>query len=403
MTILLVAGEASGDARGAELAVALRRRDPTVRLLGAGGEAMRAAGVELLHPLTRLAAVGIADVLRRLPAYHHAMRRLEACLDAQRPDAVILIDFPGFNLRLAPRVKRRGIRLIYYISPQLWAWKPERMRIIRRTVDRMLVILPFEEPLYREAGVPVAFVGHPLLDTPPPTEPPHDVRRRLGIPTDQPLITLLPGSRRQEIAVHWPILRRAAVRIVEQIGVARFALIEAPASSARWLSLGMEATPGALLRCSAAPKERRRAPAHWPWPSQRCGPLTIVHGDDARRHAVAAADLALVCSGTATLEAGILGCPMVIFYRTGWFNWLIFRPLVRIPSIGLVNIVAGRRIVPELIQHDLTPERLADEAVRLLRDATARAAMRQKLEQARGQLGTPGAADRAAAIILGKS
>ncbi len=373
MTILLVAGEASGDVHGARLAAALHQHDPSAQLVGAGGEAMRAAGVELLYPLTQLAAVGIADVLRRLPAYHRVMRRLEAFLDAERPDAVVLIDFPGFNLRLADRVKRRGIRLVYYISPQLWAWKPGRMRVIQRTVDQMLVILPFEETLYRQAGVPVAFVGHPLLDAPPPAETPGRFRQRLRIPPDHRLIALLPGSRSQEVAAHWPMLVHAARLITEQLGGAvRFLLIKAPSLDAAW-----------------------------PWPeSARCGSLTIVDGEAARRSGLAAADLALVCSGTATLEAAILERPMVIFYRTSLFNWLAFRPLVRIPSIGLVNVVAGRRIVPELVQFAFTPARVAEAAVRLLQDDRARGAMQAALRETRAKLGTPGAAARAAEIIL---
>jgi len=374
MKILLVAGEASGDAHGARLATALKQQAPSVTLVGACGEAMRAAGVEQLYPLADLAAVGLVDVVRHLPAYHRVMRQLETFLDAHRPDAVVLIDFPGFNLRLAESAHRRGIRVIYYISPQLWAWKPERMRIIQRTVDRMLVILPFEEEWYRKAGVPVSFVGHPLLDTAQSIEPRDRFRQRLGIGPTQPMIALLPGSRLQEIAAHWPVLRQAATLIAEQLGddEAEFVMVRAPSVSDAW-----------------------------PWTRDHTGhPLHIVDGETERRSCLGAADLALVCSGTATLETALLGCPMVIFYRTRLLNWMIFRPLVKIPSIGLVNVVAGRRIAPELVQFAFTPQRVADEAVRLLRNAAARSSMRQALAAVREQLGTPGAASRAAALIL---
>ncbi|MBI3269734.1 MAG: lipid-A-disaccharide synthase [Planctomycetes bacterium] len=379
-TLLIVAGEASGDLHGAELARELRLRSPDLRLLGVGGPRMAAAGVELVADVTRFASVGVAESLSHLFEFAALYRRLISLLRRERPHAAILIDSPEFNLRFAERVKDQGIRLIYYVSPQLWAWRPGRIRDIARLVDRMVVFFPFEEELYRRHGVDARCVGHPLLDLLAPHWA-HDgragrnaARAALGLAApprgDGPLIGLLPGSRRKLVARHLPILLGAAHRILGELPDARFVGGCAP---------GIDA--GDFRRPAAS----------------RGLPLDVMSGRS--YEVMRACDLLLIASGTATLEAGLLGTPMVVMYRLGFLSWLVGLALLKTRVFSLPNIVAGRTIVPERMQWDATPETLAREALAILRSDRL-AAMARDLRGLRDRLGGPGAAGRAADAVL---
>ncbi len=338
-TLLLSAGEPSGDAAGAAVARALKARWPAASLYGLGGPAMEAAGVELLADFHDLAVMGLAEVAGRLPYFMRLLRRLTAEMRARGTDLVLPIDYPGFNLRLARRARSAAIPVLYYIAPQVWAWHRSRMAQLARNVDRLAVILPFEEPLFREAGAAVRFVGHPLLDAALPEVSAADFRATLGIDAERPLLALFPGSRGHEVRYHLPLFLEAAARVRAE----------------------MPSVQPVLARSSGVPASRYEGVPY---------PITA----DARgllRHARAA----LVKSGTTTLEAALAGTPMVITYRMHPVSYFLARRLVRVPHIGLVNLVAGRRVAPELVQGQATPETLATALLPLLAaDSAARAA-----------------------------
>jgi len=360
-TVMLVAGEASGDMYGALLVCALRRDG--VRLIGMGGSRMREAGMELSYPLADMATVGWSGVLRQLGSFRRLLRQACHEVEEHRPAALVLLDYPGFNVRLAEHAHRAGVPVIYYIAPQLWAWNPGRIHRIRRVVDHMLVILPFEENYYRESGVPVEFVGHPLLDM-VPTEllgqaerPGRDGELRLG---------LLPGSRRTEVAHMLPLMLETARRVVAREPRCRALLIRAP----------------------GLPPELYAA--------ARDAPVELCDLDYAGR---AELHFALTASGTATLENALLGVPMCVIYRTSPVNYGIAKALVRIQRIGLVNIVAGREVCPEFIQRAARPAAIADAALRVLTDPDRWQLMRHDLNAVAASLGAPGASSRVARII----
>jgi lipid-A-disaccharide synthase len=366
---MIVAGEASGDRYGGRLAWALKQAAPGMRLVGVGGPHMAHEGVELLAPLAEQAVVGVSEALRGLPLFWRVLRRLGDELRLRPPRAVVLIDFPEFNLRLARVAHRLGVPVIYYVPPQLWAWRRGRIRTVARVVSRVFTIFPFERPLYDEARVPVEFVGHPLRDWLPDL-PREAARRRLGVPDDTLLLGLLPGSRRREVDRHLPVLLTAAAEI-QRDRPAEFVLPLAP-------TLSREEVAAALSRSAV--------------------PVRLVEGQT--YEVMAAADLLLVASGTATLEAAWFGTPMVIFYRLSWLSTLIAAGLVRVTHVGLPNLLAGQEIVPELLAMKATGKRLAEAALRLLRDPGARQAQREQLAKLHPLLGSPGVADRAAARIL---
>jgi lipid-A-disaccharide synthase len=368
--IMIVAGEASGDLHGATLCRALRSLAPGRRLVGMGGERMAAAGVERAADVTAAAVIGGTEALGPLATLYRAWRRLTAVLHGQsRPAVVVVIDFPEFNLRLARVARRAGIPVVYFIPPQVWAWRPWRIRAIRRRVSRVLAVLPFEVALYESAGVPVAFVGHPVLDAVAEAPSREEARRKLAVPPDAIVLGLLPGSRAQEIAHTLPVLRAAANRIVARRPAARLVLALAPSVDRALVERLTAGTP----------------------------PVTIV--PDA--HVVMrAADLLLVTSGTATLEAALLGTPMIVCYRFSRLSEAWVRLLVRVPWISLVNITLGRSVVPEIYQRAFTPERVAAEAERLLGSPAALAAQRQGFAELRGLLGEPGVGERAAHHVL---
>lgn len=370
-TILLVAGEASGDFHGATLARALRGLAPRCRLVGMGGARMAGEGVEVLTDVTAAAAAGGTEALGRVPLLFRAFRRLRAVVErSPRPAAVVLIDFPEFNLRLARVATRAGVPVVYFIPPQLWAWRGRRIQTIRRFVSLVLAVFPFEPPLYRHAGVPVEFVGHPVLDALESVPDRAEARRALGIDTEAPLVGLLPGSRREEVERLLPAMREATTRVALARPDTRFVLGLAPTVD-----------PGAVQRHLGG------APAV----------AVVAH----RTHTVMrAADLLLVSSGTATLEAALLGTPMIVAYRLSRPSETMVRLLVRVPWISLANLTLGRCVVPELYQDAVTGERLARETLRLLGDATALEAQREAFRELGGRLGAPGVGARAARLVL---
>jgi lipid-A-disaccharide synthase len=378
--IMVVAGEASGDLHGATLCRALRALAPERRLVGMGGDRMAAAGLERLADVTASAAIGGTEALGPIPALWSAWRGLRAALAGPaRPAAVVLIDFPEFNLRLARVARRAGIPVVYFIPPQVWAWRPWRVRAIRERVSRVLAVFPFEAALYRSAGVPVEFVGHPVLDAvdgAPAREP---ARRRLGLGADELVVGILPGSRAQEIAHTLPVLRQVAARIAAARPGVRFVLAAAPSGAGAAGPLRPDGPLSAELR--------RSVPA-----------IHVVRGDT---YAVMrAADLLLVTSGTATLEAALLGTPMVVCYRFSRLTEAWVRLLARVPWIALPNIVLGRAVVPELYQRTFTADRVTDAALGLLGAPAALEAQRSAFRELRSMLGEPGVGARAARAVL---
>jgi lipid-A-disaccharide synthase len=369
-TIVIVAGELSGDLHGAALASALHAQAPGSRLIGMGGPAMAAAGVECVADVTGAAPVGIVEAVGHLAVLRRAFRRLRGVIAwPARPRAVVLIDFPEFNLRLARIARRAGVPVIYFIPPQIWAWRPGRVRTIRRLVALVLTVLPFERALYQRAGVPVEFVGHPLRDRLVEAPSRATARHALGLGASDDVIGLLPGSRSAEIGAVLTVMRDAAALIGRARSRTRFVLALAPSIDERQVR----------SRLGEAP-------------------IQIVAG---QTYAVMrAADLLLVTSGTATLEAALLGTPMVVCYRLAVLSELIARALLRVPWMSLPNLIAGRAVVPELYRRATTPEGLAQAALRLLADRDALAAQRAAFSELADQLGTGGVAARAAALVL---
>lgn len=362
-TLFVIAGEASGDEHGALLVRELKARRPDLRIVGGGGPRMAAEGAEVVVDTTPHATVGIFETVQRFGAYSKSYHVLLAALRRENPDAVVLIDYPDFNLRFAERVKDQATPLVYYISPQLWAWREGRVRTIKRLVDRMLVIFPFEEAFYRKHGVDAAFVGHPLLERLVAVPPREEARKAIGVSPDARLVGVLPGSRRKEVQRHLPILREAAERIARALPGTEFVL-----GCARGID-----------PCLATP------------------PLRAVTG--LTYELMRASDLLLVKSGTSTFEAAVIGTPMVVFYRVSLLTYLTLGPLIRTDTFAMANILAGRKVVPELMQNDCTAEKIAAEAVRMFGEGRL-AEVRRDLEAVRAKLGPPGAAGRAAEEVL---
>jgi lipid-A-disaccharide synthase len=370
---MLSAGEASGDLHGALLCRALRELEPGLRLVGMGGAHMAAAGMDVLVDPTGQASVGTSEALGRIPALYRAYRALVKRLRQERPRALVLIDFPEFNLRLARQARRAGVPTVYFVPPQLWAWRQGRVRQMARRVSRVLAVFPFELALYEKAGVPVELVGHPLLDALPLGLTRDEARRRLGVDPGHSLIGLLPGSRRDEVELLLPPMLEAAQLLAAADGRRRFVLGLAP-------TIPREQAQAHLGRVAGGPT------------------VKLVSG---RTYEVmAGAEALLIASGTATLEAALLGTPMVVCYRVSRMTEIIGRLLARVQWIGLPNLVSGRAVVPELIQEDVTGARLAAEASRLLEDEVAATVQRAAFKELRARLGEPGVGRRAARAAL---
>lgn len=369
MRLLVSSGEASGELYAAELVRNLRSLAPDIQVFGLGGERLLAQGAVLVGHVRELAVVGLLEVISHLPRIRGVFKRLLAECDRQRPDLAVLIDYPDFNLRLARALCARGIPVVYYVSPQVWAWRRGRIRTLKETARRMIVIFPFEESLYRDAGVPVSFVGHPLVDlvSAPPDRA--SFLREAGLDPGRPLLAILPGSRQKEVALNLPPLAEAVRLLSAREPALQFGVAVAPALDAAALAPPFAGTGARLLRGQA-------------------------HG------LLASAAVALVASGTATVEAALLETPMVVVYRVSALTYALGRRFVRVPHFAMVNLIAGARVVPELIQADFTPERVAAEALSLLRDDARRARMQAELAAVRRKLGGPGASQRAARAVL---
>ena len=374
---MIVAGEASGDLHGATLATALRAVEPQARCFGVGGDRMAAAGVEILYHMRHLAVVGFAEVLWHLRDVRRALNLLTTVARTQRVDAVVLLDYPDFNLTLARRLRRAvpEVPIVYYISPQIWAWRSGRVHSISRLVDTMLVILPFEEEIYASAGVEVEFVGHPLLDVAESSSKREEFSARHAIPAAATWIGLLPGSRRVEIERLLPRMLGAAELLAQEDTECAFLV---PLSS----SVEQDVYEEMFKNLGADVVSRV-------YPIADDYYATLQH-----------CQLAAVCSGTATLEAALMDTPAVVVYRTSWLTYNLAKSLVHVRDMALVNLIAGRRVVPELLQHEVTAERIADELRSFLQDDGRRQDVRAALAEVRESLGSAGASQRAARAVL---
>jgi lipid-A-disaccharide synthase len=369
-TVMMSCGEASGDLYAGALALELQRLAPGVRIFGIGGEKMHAAGAELVGDYRGLAVTGLVEALRVVPRSFSLLRRLRERMARDRPDVLVVIDFPDFNFRLAASARALGIPVVYYVSPQIWAWRAGRIKTVKQVASKVLVIFPFEKKFYEDAGVPVEFVGHPLPDLIQVTEPRERLLAGVGLDPTAPTIALLPGSRPNEVRSILPNLAEAATLIRQRVPSAQFVIARAPKLSDQMFE---------------------------PF-SRFAGPSAIVSGraDDVLH----ASDVVITASGTATVQAALHGKPMVIVYRLAPLTYKMGRRFVKVDTFGMVNLLAGRRIVPELIQDDFTPARVADEAVGLLTDPARAADMRRALAEVRDALGEPGASRRAAEAVL---
>lgn len=365
--LLISAGEVSGDMYAARLATALQKR-VDVALFGMGGPQMRAAGVDVVTDYSEVSVVGITEILSHLPSLVRAMRHLVSEAKRRQPPFAILTDFPGFHLRLARKLRPLGVRNIYYICPQFWAWRPWRVRVVRRRFAQALCIFPFEEAFFGNACVPTKFIGHPLVGAVQPSQSREAFCRRENLDPHQPILTILPGSRSAELAQHLPVIREASLQI-------------------------QQTHPSQFVIAAAAPSDVNELRAGW----NAALKVHVVAGQT--YNALAAADAAIVSSGTATVEAALLDVPMVVIYRVTPLTAMLAQPLVRTSYFSMVNLIAERRVVPELIQKDFTPERLAQEVRKLLSDQQARESLRAGLAFVRHRLGPPGAVERAADAI----
>lgn len=362
----MIAGEASGDLHGAHVIEALLRRNRDIAISGAGSIAMKRAGADIVVDAKELSVMGITAVLVKAPQIIKLMMRLKRFLAHAQPDLVILIDFPDFNIHLAGYVKKLGIPVLYYVSPTVWAWRSKRILKIKKRVDHMAVILPFEKPIYEKYNVPVTYVGHPLLDD----AAEHPIINRTHLNMDRPTIALLPGSRVDEVRRLLPNMLQAAQILQNRIPNARFVISRAPSIDELLIREMQDAVD--LHQCKMV--------------------------TDAVSKIFDRSDLAVVASGTASLEAAIYGIPTVIVYQVSPFSYWLGNKLVEVPHIGLANLIAGKRIFPELVQDEATAENMADAAHRLLSDPTAYEKMLQDIKKIQHMLGRAGASDRVAAI-----
>jgi lipid-A-disaccharide synthase len=377
--LMVVAGEESGDAHAAALVRALREAEPGARFefFGATGALMAGEGVEPVVRDEDLAITGLVEIARALPRFWAAYKALRRAALARRPDAVVLVDWPDFNLALARSLHRRGVRVIYYISPQLWAWRSHRVRQVRRDIDLLLTILPFEREWYAARGVThVEFVGHPLAGSVVARSTREEFCARHDLNPSKPIVALLPGSRRKEFERMIPVMLDAAARLLQDIPDSQFVL---------------------ALAARRTPEEAARVIDAHPAGRQLRERLRFAHNE--AREALAASDAAAVCSGTATLEAALLATPLVVVYKESALNWHTLGRLIEVEHYGLVNLVAGERLAPELMQDDFDGETLARELLALL-DPTRNARTRTRLREATARLGEGGASRRAAEAVL---
>lgn len=369
---MIVAGEASGDMHGARLIAALKEQAPEAQICGIGGPELTRQGVEILYDSSQLAVVGIVEVISHLSFIREALRTLENRLKEQQPDLLILIDYPDFNLIMAKKAKRLGIPVFYYISPQVWAWRSGRVKTIKKLVDRMAVILPFEQEFYRKRGMAVDFVGHPLMDSVRTTRTREDFLQSLGIAPESTVIGILPGSRKREIAGMLPIFLQAAKHMKDQLVKPVFLLPLAPTLCEDDLMANGLAEAGVEVK--------------------------VIRED--RYDLMAACEAVMAASGTVSLELAILNVPMVISYRVSPLTYFLGRRLIKVQYASLVNLVAGREVVPELLQDDAVPGKIAGATVRLVSNQTERTLHLNGLAEVREKLGGAGASAKAAELAL---
>jgi lipid-A-disaccharide synthase len=376
LRILISAGEASGEMYGAQLIEALRRRDPSIEFFGVGGERMRAAGCDTIVDAKDLAVVGITEILGHLPKIYGLFHKLIAEADRRKPDLAIVIDSPAFNWRVARQMKKRGVPVVYYVCPQFWAWRQGRVRLLRKYVDKALVIFPFEEKFYRDRGVDATFVGHPLADLPKPIITREDYAANHKRDPAKPWITLMPGSRVKEVRMNLPTILESAAKLGTRY---EFLLPLAPA---------MDTDIFRILTLTLG----------------RIGPLAVHFVPDALP-ALWHSRAAIVASGTATVEAAMMGTPFVMVYRVTPLTYFLGKPLVKVPHFAMVNLIAEKEIVPELVQHDFTAEKVVARLNQIIPDGPAREEMiaglkdvRNRLSRADGNQLHP--ADRAAEAIF---
>ncbi|HOP40679.1 MAG TPA: lipid-A-disaccharide synthase [Geobacteraceae bacterium] len=368
---MIIAGEASGDLHGSGLVRECLALDPTLHFLGIGGSLMRAQGVEILVDARDMAVVGLVEVAAHFPIIYRAFRKMGRILREDPPNLLVLIDYPDFNLRLARVAKAAGVKVLYYISPQVWAWRVGRVRKIARLVDRMAVVFPFEVPFYEKEGVPVSFVGHPLVDSVRPTMSAADARDAFGVDPSRRTIGLFPGSRKQEIRKHLPTLLESARLLAKRFADLQFII---PLASS-------------LDRSDVAP-----------YLDLSDVPVILVEGGQGC-DVIQVCDAIISVSGTVTLEIALLGIPMVIIYKVSPLTYLVGKRLIRVDHIGICNIVADKRVVRELIQHEAEPGPITDEIARILTDASYADEIRQGLALVRERLGDVGCSTRVAAIV----
>ena len=366
-TYLIIAGEQSADNHGASLMKAMQTHTPEIEFRGIGGKKMIDVGLNSMEKIEKLAVMGFVEVIRHLGFFRDLSKRVLAEIDICKPAKIILIDYPGFNLRLAKNIKKKfNIPITYYISPQLWAWKESRIKIIRKYIDQMLVIFPFEEEWYRERRVEAKFVGHPIFDEWSPS-PQKELCKLLNLNPEKPIITLYPGSRLQEVKCHLPILVQAAAKLRKDDERLQFVL-----GAAQQLDL-----------------------TNWIIPDW------IQVETELSQKALECADLALVASGTSTLEAAVFGTPMIIIYKMATLSWWLSKLLVKVPYAGMVNIITGSMIMPEILQDDATPEQIYKTALKVLNNPDKITQMRSDLLNVRELLKGEGASNKAAKYILG--
>jgi len=366
--VVIVAGEASADLHGSNLVKAMKRLEPGIIFWGIGGREMERAGVKLLFSSSDMAVVGLTEVLGRLHTIIRASKKLKSILKDKRPDLLILIDYPDFNIHIAGTAKRFQVPVLYYISPQVWAWRKGRVRKISRRVDRMAVILPFEEEFYRRRGMKVDYVGHPLLDA---FECRKTSQDSFSSEFRYPVVGLLPGSRKEEISNLLPVMVKAIGFLCRRYPEMRCVLPLAPTIEPGFIRSFIHNSPV---------------------------DIKVIQGDIYK--VLSACDVALVTSGTATLDTAIMGVPMVIVYKVSLVSYWAARMMVKVPHIGLVNLVAGADVVPELIQHEVTAERLTREVEIILDDREMMTSMKSKLKEVKEGLGKGGASERTAGIAM---
>jgi lipid-A-disaccharide synthase len=382
MRIMISCGEPSGDLYAGALVSEIFHREPAAEVFGFGGQRLAAAGARLVGDFQGLSVTGLTEAIRVLPRSFAMLRRLTAAARERRPDVFVAIDFPDFNFRLMAALHRLGIPVVYYISPQLWAWRGRRMETMKRFVDRVLVIFPFEEELYRRAGIPVEFVGHPLVDLVRVQQPRAALLREHGLDPEAPTVALLPGSRTNELTRIVPAIAASLPLIRMRVPNVQFLIAAAP-------NLADELFEPLMVAPESGGHHRSGPPSG--------GPVLIRERTD---DVLAASDVVITASGTATVQAALHERPMVVVYRLSPLTFRIGKPFVRVDMYAMANLVAGKRVVPELIQEHLTPERVAAETIRFLTDPELSRRTRDELRQVRERLGEPGASARAAEAVL---